>query len=210
MPNYANPRSIILVFGAGECGKTGFAIKYVLNVPASCRFIFDHKGQIAHRLKLKACGTAAECEAAVPTGWVVFNPFIMFQAHQLVDAFRWFCFWAMQVSDRDNGQHKKILFVDELWELTDNRTLPVELETIVRTGRHVNLEFLSCTHQPREYHVLIRSQVTEFVAFNTVEPYQLEAIRPYWSGVDQAAALGKGEFIAVNRESRAELRGRLF
>ncbi|MGH7941581.1 MAG: hypothetical protein ACREFR_10980 [Limisphaerales bacterium] len=47
-------------------------------------------------------------------------------------------------------------------------------------------------------------------AFNTVEPAELDAIRPYWSGVDEAARLPRGEFIAVNRDSGGKLRGRLF
>jgi len=36
------------------------------------------------------------------------------------------------------------------------------------------------------------------------------AIRRYWAGVDPAAALPRGSFIAVNRESGAELAGRVF
>jgi hypothetical protein len=210
MPDYSTPRCITLVFGAGDCGKTGFALKYLLNVPACCRFVFDHTGQVARRLRIKPCGTAAECDAAVPAGWVVLNPFIMWQPHQLQDAFRWFCQYAMKASDGDNGRHKKVFFADELWEVADNRSLSPELQSVIRTGRHVNLEFLSCTHRPREYHELIRGQATEFVAFNLVEPYQLDAIRPYWSDVDKAATLARGEFIAVNRNTRAELRGRLF
>jgi hypothetical protein len=210
MPDYSNQRCVTLVFGAGDCGKTGFCLQYLLNVPASCRFIFDHQGQIARRLKLTPCTTEKECFAAIPTGWVCLNPYKMWQPHQLVNAANWFCQFARQVSDWDNGTHKKVLFIDELWEVSDNRNVPPELEAVVRTGRHVNLELLSSTHRPREYHELIRSQATEFVAFNTVEPYQLDAIRPYWDGVDQAATLQRGEFIAVNRITGAELRGQLF
>jgi hypothetical protein len=36
------------------------------------------------------------------------------------------------------------------------------------------------------------------------------AKRRYWAGVDPAAALPRGSFIAVNRESGAELAGRVF
>jgi hypothetical protein len=48
---------------------------------------------------------------------------------------------------------------------------------------------------------LIRGQATEFVAFNTVEPAQLDSIRPYWPGVDAAAKLPRGAFLAFNRDS---------
>ncbi|MGH7940617.1 MAG: hypothetical protein ACREFR_06050 [Limisphaerales bacterium] len=53
-------------------------------------------------------------------------------------------------------------------------------------------------------------QATESVAFYTREPAELDAIRPYWSGVDQASTLARGEFIAVNRESGGTLRGKMF
>ena len=38
----------------------------------------------------------------------------------------------------------------------------------------------------------------------------LDAVRPYFSGVDVAAGLPKGEFVAFNRDSGATLRGKLF
>lgn len=209
MPDYSIPRRITLIFGAGSTGKTTFALLYLLNAQGvACRFIFDDSGQVANRLKLRWSGTARECEDALPTGWVCFNPHVMFPGAKLPDAFRWFSQWVMQASTRGPG--KKILFADELWQWCDARTVPEELEYVIRTGRVENLEFLSCTHRPREYHVLIRSQATEFVAFNTVEPAELDAIRPYWAGVDEAATLPRGQFIAINRETGGKIRGRLF
>jgi len=209
MADYSIPRCITLCFGAGGTGKTTFVLLYLLNAPGvACRFIFDDSGQAATRLKLKPCGTARQCEEALPSGWVCFNPHVMFPGAKLPDAFRWFCQWVMHASARGPG--RKILFVDELWQWCDARTIPEELETIVRTGRVENLELVSCTHRPREYHVTVRSQATEFVAFNICEPAELVAIRPYWSGVDEAAALPRGEFIAVNRDTGGTLRGRLF
>ena len=81
------------------------------------------------------------------------------------------------------------------------------LENIIRTGRIEGLEFLSATHSPREYHELIRSQATEFIAFNTIEPAQLDSIRPYWPGVEKAAKLPKFHWLAFNRDSGGELEG---
>lgn len=102
------------------------------------------------------------------------------------------------------------MFVDELWQWADSRSMPDELENVVRTGRTEGLDLVSATHRPREYHVTIRSQVTEWVAFNTIEPAELDAVRPYWAGVDKAATLPKGHFLAYNRDSGAEMAGRLW
>jgi hypothetical protein len=63
-----------------------------------------------------------------------------------------------------------------------------------------------------EQHLAVHVETSagrEFVAFNTVEPAELDAIRPYWSGVDKAAP-PKGSYLAFNRDSGAELAGRMF
>ena len=209
MPDYSLPSNVTLVFGQSSSGKTTFCFFYLLNVPAACRFIFDDRGQASARLKLKPCNTARECELAVPTRWVCFNPHVMFPGARLADGFRWFCHWVFEVSKRGPG--KKVLFVDEMWQWCDpRRDPPEELENVVRTGRVENLELLSATHSPREFHRNIRRLVTEWIGFNTVEEFDLEAIRPYWPGVDKVRTLPKGHFLAFNRESGAELAGRVF
>jgi hypothetical protein len=38
----------------------------------------------------------------------------------------------------------------------------------------------------------------------------LDVIRPYFKGVDILPSLSRGEFIAVNRDGGATLRGRIF
>jgi len=42
------------------------------------------------------------------------------------------------------------------------------------------------------------------------EPGELDAVRPYYRNVDAVADLPRGQFLAYNRESGAELAGRLF
>jgi hypothetical protein len=43
-----------------------------------------------------------------------------------------------------------------------------------------------------------------------VEPADLDAVRPYYPNVDKVAALPKGSFLAYNRDTGAELAGRVF
>jgi DNA helicase HerA-like ATPase len=123
-------------------------------------------------------------------------------------AFRWFCHWAFEVSQC--GPDKKVFYVDELWHFADAQSLPAELEKIARMGRSENLELLSSTQHPRDYHRDLRAEVTEWICFSLNEPGELDAVRPYFRGVDRVADLPRGEFIAYNRESGAELCGKLF
>jgi hypothetical protein len=179
-----------------------------MNVPAACRFIFDDRGQAAARLRIPHCHTARDCELAVPSRWVCFSPHAMFPGSKLADGFRWFCSWAYQVAKRGPG--KKVLFVDELWQWVDVRSIPDELQDVVRTGRADELDLFTMTQRPSDYHKDLRSQVTEWVCFQTLEPADLDAVRPYYSKVDQVRELPKGSFIAYNRESGAELKGKLW
>ena len=162
----------------------------------------DHKP-----LDLRLMNLVMQCEAALASRWVVFNPAIMFQERQR-DAFRWFCHWVFETSKRSGG--KKILYVDEMWHFADAQSLPIELEKIARMGRAENLEWLSSTQHPRDYHRDIRAEVTEWVCFSTDEPGELDAVRPYFRGVDRIAGMAKGNFIAYNRDSGEELAGKLF
>ena len=100
--------------------------------------------------------------------------------------------------------------MDELWRFVDAHSIPAELEKVARMGRAEGLELLTATQHPRDYHRDLRGEVTEWVCFNTVEPGELDAVRPYFRGVDRVASLKRGEFIAYNRDSGAELSGKVF
>ena len=207
MSDWSKPLVLTLVAGQGDSGKTTACFRYLLNQPAAAYFIFDDRGQAAQRLSMRHCNTQKECEAALATRWVCFNPNFMFPGSKLYDGFRWFCKWALAVSQRGTG--RKILFVDELWQWVDARSSPDELQDVVRTGRAEELELLNATHSPSEFHISIRRLVTEWICFGMKEPRDLDAVRPYFSGVDRCRNLKKGEFIAYNRNSGGELAGKI-
>ena len=108
------------------------------------------------------------------------------------------------------GANASFMCVDELWRFVDAHSLPAELEKEARMGRAEGLELLIATHHPRDYHRDLRAEVTEWVCFNTIEPGDLDAVRPYFRGVDRVASLPRGSFLAYNRESGAELAGTVF
>ena len=112
-------------------GKTTFALRYLLNVPAACRFVFDDLGQVAARLGLRQAGTAAGLEAALASRWVVFNPHRMFPG-QVVEAFAFFCQWAFAQLAQHGKRHQK--FIDGAAHVVDvfglGRTQAQHLHTI--------------------------------------------------------------------------------
>lgn len=216
MSDYSLPPCVTLIFGSQGTGKSTFAFRYLANAatpqpanpnPAGCIFIFDWRLEASKRMGLPVCTTEAQCEAALARRWVLFNPFPAF-GEDTNAALRWFCHWSFEVSKRAAG--KKIVFIDELWKFVDRFNLPVELKRLSRMGRAENLELLTGTQHPRDYHADLRAEVTEWVCFNMVEPAELDAVRAYFRGVDAVATLPRGSFIAYNRESGAELTGKVF
>ena len=71
-------------------------------------------------------------------------------------------------------------------------------------------EALAGSPIPRDFFKTIREEVTEWVCFNINEPDNLDAVRPYFSGVNRVTALRPGEYLAFNRNSGAEMGGRIF
>lgn len=207
MSDYTLPPCSTLLCGMTGSGKTTFALRYLLNVSAACRFVFDDLGQCAARLKLPHAGTAAELEAALATRWVIFNPHRMFPG-DVEGAFRFFCQWAYDCARRGPG--KKVLMVDELWKFCTPNQIPRELATVAQTGRVENLELLTATQLPHKITASITGQATELVCFRLDEALALDKVEEL--GADRAAVQGLplGSFIAWNRLSRARLDGKVF
>lgn len=80
-----------------------------------------------------------------------------------------------------------------------------ELQPSLVMDRAENLELLTATQHPRDCQRDLRAEVTEWVCFSMSEPGELDAVRPCFRGVDRVAGLQRGEFMACNRESGAEL-----
>jgi hypothetical protein len=136
-------------------GKTTFAIRYLLNVPAACRFVFDDMGQVAARLKRPQAGTAAELESALGSKWVIFNPHRMFPG-DVTAAFAFFCQWAFDASRRGPG--KKVFVADEVWRFCSPQAIPRELAVIAQMGRAENLELVTATQLPHKVNASITGQ----------------------------------------------------
>ena len=207
MSDYTLAPCSTLVVGMTGSGKTTFALRYLLNVQAACRFVFDDLGQVASRLGIPHVSTSAEMESALVSRWVVYNPHRMFPG-KADDAFRFFCKWAMDCSRRGPG--KKVLFVDEVWRWCGTQSIPEELAAVAQMGRAEGLELLSATQLPHKVNASITGQSTEMVAFRLAEPLALARAGELGADIPALQSLPLGSFIAWNRLSGGRLSGRIF
>lgn len=207
MGDYTLPPRNTLVVGMTGSGKTTFAIAYLLNVSACCRFLFDDYGRFARRLRITPARTLRECEEALATRWVVYNPHRMFPG-KTGAGFRWFCEWAYEVSKRGPGH--KVLCVDEVWQHQNGRTVPEELLLVATTGREEGIELLTCTQYPHWTNASLTGSATELVAFRLAEPDALEECRRLGLDKSEVSALPLGSFVSIDRVTGAKLYGKLF
>lgn len=207
MGDYTLSPASTLIVGMTGSGKTTFALRYLLNAPAACSFIFDDLGRAATRLRVQPCYTALELEAAVPTRLVLFNPHRMFPG-DVKSAFRFFCAWVYEASRRGPG--KKFFLVDEAWQFQDGLQIPRELSVIVQTGREENIEPVFATQLPHRINAAITGQCTELVCFKLQEEKSLARIAELGANRDLVESLPLGSFVSYDRISRASLSGRIF
>ena len=66
------------IFGGSGTGKTTYALKFVAHAQAKTVFLFDAEGEFSQRLQVAPARTVYELDQAIASGWVCFDPHIMF------------------------------------------------------------------------------------------------------------------------------------
>lgn len=203
--NHTFPKSVTIVAGVGQSGKTTFANRYLVNGNFTVRFVFDPEGEAADRFKLTPTRTAFDLAAHLVRGWVLFDPEPLFGSNWEA-GFDFFAEWAYEKSAQLPGA--KAFMVDEVWRLCPNRTIPEHLANIVRTGRKRGMGSLFLTQTPNELPGVILNEVTEFVSFRLQSEPALNLAERRGFGRMEVASLPNLHFVS-RTELGGELRSRL-
>jgi len=206
--------SVVGVFGPQGSGKTRLALTLLVNQPAKVRFLFDYEGEFSARLNLPACSTPEEMAAALETGWVCYNPHVMFppkpkarksdpSQNQL--AFEFFCRFVFKYSEAMDG--KKIVVVDELQYHITPHCVPESLRDIVQRGRRRGINCIFISQQPNGIHNLIQEQLTEVFCFQLVTDNSMAFIREFRFDPEEIFKLGLHEWICRDKRGNVSRSG---
>ncbi len=191
------------IFGGSGTGKTTYAAKFITHAPARHVFIFDAEGEFSQRLQLAPCRTVYELDQAIPTGWICYDPHIMFPG-QLERALEYFTRLTLRAAAIVPG--RKLFVVDELGRYTGGSSIPQALKTLVQTGRRYGVDGVFMAQQPNELHNTIRVQLTEMVCFQLTDNTALEIPKKFGFDIEAVRALKPFQFICRNNQGR-EVRG---
>ncbi|MCU0770854.1 MAG: hypothetical protein MUE94_03660 [Verrucomicrobia bacterium] len=205
--NLSHKPSKLLITGCSGSGKTTFAMRYLLGKVAGPKFIFDHEGEFALRLKTPSCRSPQEMFDALPSGWVLFDPCRMFPG-DLEAGFRFFLEWAFNVSTKLGGN--KLFACDELQKLVGTAKCPWELALVLETGRRHGLDTLMITQQPNLIHNRVRNQTTEVVTFRQVDKAAVGYLEDLGFDAERIRKLCPGSYLLRNLQNGAERQGSVF
>lgn len=160
---FSHPSCKVIITGASGTGKTTLFEKLIRKSKARLKFVFDHQGEFCQRFGQPSCKNATElCQATARGGWIIFDPVEMFPG-DVENAFLFFCDFTFEMSKTFKGH--KLFCCDELQMLVTQSAAPVELKTILQTGRRYQLDFYAITNALNAIHNSIRNQTTEIYSF---------------------------------------------
>jgi len=192
-----HPRFHLGVFGGSGSGKTTFATRFLERARARVRFIFDPDAEFSRRLNVPLCRTGREIDAAVSSGWVCWEPHVLFPGN-LEAALPWFASVALAYGRKLPG--RKFFVVDELGRYLTTAAVPLELKILVQTGRRFGVDGVFIAQQPNELHNSVRCQLSEVVCFQLTDETALEF--PARFGFDPAAIRALKPFHWLCRDNQ--------
>jgi hypothetical protein len=188
-------------------GKSTYFSRVLSHHPSQWKFIFDHEGELQHRLGLSAVTEPSELSGAVEGRWVVFDSSKVWPGRTF-EAFDFFCDWVFEVSQQLRGP--KLFCCDELQKLTDTRQVSLPFSTLLETGRRYEIDGLMVSQAPNLLHNRIRNQLTELVTFAHLDSNAIAFLEDVGLKAQDVRELSPGQFIALNLSSGGSTRGAVF
>ena len=197
----------VLVTGASGRGKSSYWTRLLIGYPAQHKFVFDHEGELAVRLRVRAAEDLAGLAQAANTPWCIFDPARMFPG-RLPDAFAFFCDFTFQAAVKMRGS--KLFACDELQKLLGTDRITDELALVLETGRRYGIDAVMVAQAPNLIHNRIRNQLTEVVTFQQLDGNALKYLREVGFNDEEVRQLRIGQFVARNLKTGGEARGNVF
>jgi ABC-type glutathione transport system ATPase component len=197
----------ILITGASGTGKSSYFTKLIIGYPAKTKLVFDHEGELQHRLKVRPARSVTDLANSTATGWCVFDPEQMFGS-DLERAFAYFAEFAFQACERLPGT--KLIACDEIQAFIETNKLQNELRDVLQRGRRRGLDAAMVSQAPNELHNKLRQQITEAVSFAQADERAIEWLRAFGFKEADLRALPPGHFVARKRGSLNQTRGKVF
>jgi hypothetical protein len=199
-----HPASVVGVFGSQGSGKTTWTAAYIANHRAKLRFLYDPEHEFSARFKLRPARTPRGLDEALATGWVCYQPEVMFPNDDPA-GLEFFAAWALAVCERVPGT--KLFVFDEAQRYLSPNVTPPNLRTVVNRGRRRGLDVVFISRSPMECGPKMRREITEVVTFHFTEPGDLEWLSAYGFDPDRIAALPLHARIVRDRFGREKFEG---
>lgn len=182
--------------GSSGTGKSTLLIKLIKKEKARFRFVYDHQGEWSQKLKIPCVYDIERlAERTAMGGYVIYDPVKMFSGRPS-EGLAFFCDYVFAICGEMRG--RKLLIVDELQKLTDNKKEPAELLNILDSGRRIELDFYCISQAPNRLHNAVRNQITQVYTFRQNEARALEYLEDNGFPPEMVRSLGEHKYLWKN------------
>lgn len=205
--NLAHHPTKLLITGKSGCGKSTYFTKFIEGSDHVQKFIFDHEGEFAYRLGITPFFNFDELQKGIKNPYVIFDPSVEYPG-AIGEAFLFFCEWVFEIAKNSSGT--KLFCCDELQRLVGTTTVPHEFSLLIETGRRYEVDTVFVSQQPNIIHNRIRNQITEVVAFQTLDQAATKFLAGLGFSEDELNSLDRGAYISLSLDTGKFVTGKIF
>lgn len=192
------------VVGSSGTGKTQYGVQFWTQSRHDRILIFDHQGEYESRLG-KLCVTTEDINEVVALAEqyriIAYDPVEQFPG-ELETALAVWCdlVWRMARLMHEQKNIETLVVIDELQKIVDKFQTPVEVKTLVQTGRKFGLDTWFTSQQPNELPNEVRNQWTEVTCFRLTDQTPLDFVSRWFNQeqVEEISRLADGNYFWKN------------